>query len=68
VTAESYPTPEEAVLAEWRELPHAKVRVLSVEYSNENEAVVVTDTEPSHPMRNYCFRSPDGWVFSYDHN
>ncbi|MCA1683012.1 MAG: hypothetical protein LC685_03325 [Actinobacteria bacterium] len=63
-----YPTPEEAALAEWDDYPGAAARIISVTYSGENEAVVVTDTVPSHPMWNYCVRTAEGWVFTHDHN
>lgn len=63
-----YRTPEEAVLAEWDDYPGAAARVISVTYSGENEAVVVTDTVPSHPMWNYCMHTAQGWVFTHDHN
>jgi hypothetical protein len=63
-----YPTPEEAALAEWREIPQAKPRVLSVEYQDNHHAVVITDTKPSHPMWNYCVLTAEGWVYTGDHN
>jgi hypothetical protein len=63
-----YSTPEEAVLAEWQSIPQANVRVVSVEYEDDDHATVVTDTEPSHPMWNQCVRTPVGWEFMGDHN
>jgi hypothetical protein len=68
VASEGHPTPEAAALAEFEDIPQAQARVVSVEYLSDDEAVVVTDTLPSHRMSNHCFRSPDGWVVSYDHN
>jgi hypothetical protein len=68
VEIDGFKTPEEATLAEWDNLPKAEVRVLSVEYSDEDHAVVVTDTVPSHPMWNYCERTDAGWRFTHDHN
>jgi hypothetical protein len=66
---EGFPTPEEAVLAEWDQHPQAEARVLRVEYLDDEHAVVITDTTPSHPMWNYCERtSSSGWVFTDDHN
>ena len=62
-----FATPEEAALAEWRGSPSADVQVISVEYLDENRAVVITDTHPSHPMRSYFTRSGDGWTFGHDH-
>ena len=63
-----YATPERAVLAEWDDYPEAEARVISIEYRDDNSAVVVTDTVPSHPMWNYCVRTRHGWVFTHDHN
>jgi hypothetical protein len=69
VAEEEFPTPEDAALAEWEPYPQADARVISVEYLDEEHAVVVTDTTPSHPMWNYCWRtSGGGWVFTHDHN
>lgn len=66
--AMGYPTPEEAVLAEWESCPRAAVRIVKVRHKGKNHAVVVTDTVPSHPMWNYCERTGDGWEFTHDHN
>ena len=63
-----YPTPEQAALAEWDSLPGAEVRVIRVDYEDDDHAVVITDTVPSHPMWNHCERTSDGWVFTGDHN
>jgi hypothetical protein len=63
-----YPTPGDAALADWDDYPEAAARVVSVRYSGEDAAVVVTDTVPSHPMWNYCVRRAQGWVFTQDHN
>jgi hypothetical protein len=68
VSDESYPTPEAAALAEWDAYPQAEAKVLSVEYAGEDDAVVITDTVPSHPMWNYCVRTAGGWIFTHDHN
>lgn len=42
--------------------------IVSVEYLSDDEAVVVTDTVPSHPMWNYVRRGSEGWIFTHDHN
>lgn len=63
-----YRTPEEAALAQWDKYPRADVRVIEVRYEGDHDAVVVTDTDPSHPMFNRCKRTDDGWVFRGDHN
>ncbi len=63
-----YPSSEDAALAEWEDYPKAAARIITVEYRDENNAVVVTDTVPSHRMWNYCVRTPNGWVFTHDHN
>jgi hypothetical protein len=63
-----YPTPEQAALAEWEAQPLARVRVIKVEYEDDDHAIVIADTVPSHPMRNQCERTNDGWVFTGDHN
>ena len=63
-----YPSPEEAAMAEWIACPTAHASIVSVEYLTEDEAVVVTDTEPPHPMWNYVRRGREGWVFTHDHN
>jgi hypothetical protein len=68
VTVRAYPTPEEAALAEWDDYPQAEARVLDVTYVGKNEADVITDTVPSHPMRNRCSRTPEGWIFLGDDN
>ncbi len=64
----AYPSPEEAALAEWAGMPQSEARVISVEYLDVDRAVVVTDTVPSHPMWNCFLRTPEGWVFTHDHN
>jgi hypothetical protein len=65
---DGYATPEEAAMAEWDAYPEAQAHVVRVEVVDEDHAVVVTDTVPSHPMWNYCERKPEGWVFTHDHN
>ncbi len=57
-----YPTPEDAALAEWEDHPEVAARVISFEYRDVSNAVVVTDTVPSHPMWNYsaCGRPKAG--------
>lgn len=64
----TFPTPQDAALAEWTDMPQAQARILSVRYLDEDHAVVITDTEPSHPMWNYCERTSDGWILTHDHN
>jgi hypothetical protein len=66
VEARTFSTPDDAAMAEWDAYPDALARVVRVEYRNENHAVVVTDTVPSHPMYNYCERVDGGWVFMGD--
>ena len=68
VEPDAFSTPEEAALAQWEQLPHALAHVVSVEYIDEDHAVVVTDTVPSHRMWNHCSRTAGGWVFESDHN
>jgi hypothetical protein len=68
VAVRTFPTPQDAALAEWSDLPQARPRVVSVQFEDDDHAVVVTDTDPSHPMWNYCERTSDGWVFTHDHN
>jgi hypothetical protein len=63
---DGYVTPEEAALAEWAAHPYAHARVIGVEYTDEDHAVVVTDTTPSHPMWNYCERAGGRWVYHGD--
>jgi hypothetical protein len=41
---------------------------VSVEYLTDDEALMLTGTEPSHPMWNYVSRGREGWVFTHDHN
>jgi hypothetical protein len=55
-------------MAEWDRYPEAEATVVRVEYLDEDHAVVVTDTVPSHPMWNHCERTDRGWVFTSDHN
>lgn len=64
----AYPTPENAAMAEWDAYPEAKAFLVSVEYVDRDYAVVVTDTVPSHPIWNYCDRTPAGWVYTGDQN
>jgi hypothetical protein len=64
----AYATPEEAALAEWDAYPESNARVLRVDHEGETFATVITDTDPSHPMHNYCRRTPRGWVFTGDSN
>jgi len=45
-----YESPEAAVLAEWDQHPDAEVRVVEVRFTDARNAVVITDTEPSHRM------------------
>jgi hypothetical protein len=59
---EGFGSPEDAVMAGWLAYPQAEARVVSVEYRDEDHAVVVTDTVPSHPMWNYCERREGGWI------
>jgi hypothetical protein len=68
VADEGFATPEDPTLAEWADIPQAEARVISVEYVDDDHAVVVTDTVPSHPMWNYCERSRAGWRLTHDHN
>jgi hypothetical protein len=68
VETQGHRTPAQAALAEWKAHPTARARVVRVEYTDEDHAVVVTDTDPSHPMWNYCERTAAGWVFVHDHN
>jgi hypothetical protein len=64
----THDTPEAAVLAEWAEYPNAGVRVVEVRFTGTKNAVVITDTQPSHPMTNYVALTDDGWVLTDDHN
>lgn len=64
--ARAFVTPEEAAMAEWDAYPNAQARVIRVEYTDEVNAVVITDTVPSHPMYNYCERTDRGWVYCGD--
>lgn len=68
MAAHTFPTPQDAALAEWSDIPQACPRVVSVRFEDDDHAVVVTDTEPSHPMWNNCERTSDGWVLTSDHN
>ena len=63
-----YPTPEEAALAEWSSYSRVEVRVIEVRYVDNDHAVVVTDTVPSHPMHNQCERTSEGWVYRGDYS
>jgi hypothetical protein len=55
-------------MAEWNSIPQANARVVSVEYTDDDHATVVTDTDPHYLMWNQCARTEDGWVFMGDHN
>jgi hypothetical protein len=68
VPDDGFATPEEAAMAEWASYPTVDARVVTVEYIDDDHAVVVTDTMPSHPMWNYCERTASGWTFTHDHN
>ena len=68
VVADGFDTPEEAALAEWAAMPQARARVLSTEFKGSDSAWVVTDTDPSHPMTNYCVRVEGRWYYSGDSN
>jgi hypothetical protein len=48
--------------------PNAHVHVVSVEYRDEDHAVVVTDTDPPYLVRMYCERTEDGWICTGDHD
>lgn len=63
-----YPTPEDAALAQWDRYPRAEVRVIRVRYVDQDHAIVVTDTAPSHPMNNQCKRTAEGWVYQGDYS
>jgi hypothetical protein len=65
---EAFGSPEDAVMAEWLAYPEAEARVVTVEYLDEDHAVVLTDTVPSHPMWNHCERREGGWILTGDHN
>lgn len=64
----AFGTPEEAALAEWETYPSAQAYVVRVDYTDERNAVVATDTVASHPMWNYCERTSAGWIYTGDHN
>jgi hypothetical protein len=68
MSEKGYESPEAAALAEWDQYRNAEVRVVEVRFTDAKNAVVVTDTEPSHPMKNYVTLTDDGWVFTADHN
>jgi len=68
VADQAFNTPEVAALAQWADYPEANARVIEVNYQDGDYAVVTTDTEPSHPMVNYCIRTREGWVFTDDHS
>lgn len=63
-----FPTPAAAAMAEREKLPNAHVQVVSVEYTDDDHAVVVTDTDPPYLVRLYCERTEDGWVCTGDHH
>ncbi|MGD9794714.1 MAG: hypothetical protein AB7V43_14655 [Acidimicrobiia bacterium] len=64
----AYPSSEEAALAEWAMYPTVEVFVVEIIYEDDDHAVVVTDTTPSHPMWNRIVREASGWVYMGDHN
>ncbi|MBX3313300.1 MAG: hypothetical protein KF906_03180 [Actinobacteria bacterium] len=61
-------SPAQAALAEWDAYPNAGAHVVRVTFEDEDHAIVVVDTVPSHPMWNYCERTPRGWVYTHDHD
>ena len=63
---DGYDSPEAAALAEWDEYPNVQVRVVAVRFIDAKNAVVITDTEPSHPMNNYTRLTHSGWVLTGD--
>lgn len=63
-----YDSLEAAALAEWDAYRNVVVRVVGVDLLDEENAVVFTDTDPSHPMKNYVRRTEGGWVFVADSN
>jgi hypothetical protein len=64
VKDDGFGSPEEAALAEWGQYPNAMASVVSVDYIDEWTAVVVVDTEPSHPMTATVLRNSSGrWEF-----
>ena len=65
---DGYPTPEGAALAEWNAYPEAQARVISVEYTDADHAIVVIDTDPSHPECNNCERTECGWILLSTYN
>lgn len=54
-----FSSPEQAAVASF---PAAQARPISVELSGD-EAVVVVDTEPSHPVSLRCGRRERGWEY-----
>lgn len=58
---DTYATPEEAALAEWERIPGAQARVVEVLYVGQDEAIVITETVPSHEMNNYCRKVRNRW-------
>lgn len=59
----AHASPEEAALGGWP--PEARARVVKV-IADEYEAIVIVDTEPSHPMQVHCCRTPTGWIDLWD--
>lgn len=57
----TFDTPEAAALADWESHP-GSVRVLGVELLGDHRAIVLTDTDPSHPYYTHCRKTDDGWV------
>jgi hypothetical protein len=57
-----FPSPEAAALHGWRTCPIARARVVSSTIFVDQTALVVIDTEPSHPDHVECIRVADGWV------
>jgi hypothetical protein len=68
VSTAGFETPEAAALAEWDAYPSANVRVVETRYKNKSNAIVITDTDPTHPMKNYVERTDAGWVLVGDSN
>jgi len=69
VAGESHGSAKVGPVADIRDAhPLARVRVIKVEYEDDDHAIVITDSVPSHPMWNHCERTNDGWVYTGDHN
>ena len=67
-TLRRHRTPESAALAQWDAYPEADAVLVSVHYEDPDLAIVVTDTDPSHPMHNICRRQRKGWVCVGDYS